>query len=226
MISQSFNESGEPTILFVMGLGNRVAGDNERWIIDRLTDAGYRVHAIQLPTEITDFEREYRVPVQRLHDERDPAVVLSHSLGGLVTAFLETSARQVYLSPWWQIYEAKVSSWERWLVPRLPIRARVLPVKTGREEIGEYLPDEAWERLPKRISPAFITEIYRAQQARPPISDTATVFVSLEDTIVSLRAIGAAVSPDRIYLYDGKHQLFSSRGRRAALDLVLAVLAE
>lgn len=226
MISRSFNESGEPTLLLVMGLGNRLEGQNERWMIDRLTDAGYRVHAIQLPTEIADFEREYRMPVQRSHDEHDPAVVVSHSLGGLVAAFLETPARQVYLSPWWQIYEAKVSAWERWLVPRLPVRARILPVKTRRDEIGEYLTDEAWERLPKRISPVFIAEIYRAQRRRPPIGEDAVVFVSPEDTIVSLRAIGAAVSSDRIRLFDGKHQLFSATGRKEASDKVLAVLAE
>lgn len=225
MDSRTYNEGGDPALLFVMGFGNRLDGANERWLIDRLTDAGYRVRAVQLPTNVTDFERGYRRPVQRIHDEEQPAVVLSHSLGGLVTAFLKTSAREVSLSPWWGIYEAKVSTWERWLVPRLPIRARVLPIKTRRAEIGERLPDSDWKRLPKRISPVFITEIYRAQERRPPIDDDAVVFVSAEETIVSLRAIGAAVSADRIRLFDGRHQLFSARGRQAAVEELLAVLA-
>lgn len=226
MDDRTFNESGEPTLLFVMGFGNRLDGASEGWLIDRLTDAGYRVHAIELSTDVTDFTEEYRVPVQRVHDEHEPAVVLSHSLGGLVTAFLDTTARTVYLSPWWGMYEAKVSSWERWLVPRLPLRSRVLPIKTRRDEIGEHLSDDGWRRLPKRISPRFITEVYRAQQARPPIDDDAVVFVSLEDTVVSLRAIGTTVSSDRIRLYDGGHQLFSARGRRAAVDEVVAVLPD
>lgn len=224
MDSRTFNESGEPTLLFVMGVGNRVDGTSEGWLIDRLTGAGYRVHAIRLSADIADFEREYCAPVQRAHDEHEPAGVVSHSLGGLVAAFLETSAREVYLSPWWGIYEGKVSDWERWLVPRLPTRARILPVKTRRDEIGEHLSDGAWAEIPKRISPVFITEIYRAQQARPPISEEATVFVSLEDTIISLRAIGAAVCSDRIRLYDGGHQLFSAEGREKAIEDVLAVL--
>lgn len=226
MDSQTFNRSGDPTLLFVMGFGNRVDDTTVGWLVDRLTDAGYRVHAVQLPTDITDFDREYRRPVQRIHDEQDPAAVLSHSLGGLVTAFLETAARTVYLSPWWGIYEAKVSSWERWLVPRLPIRARLLPIKTRRDEIGDLLSDEEWEQLPKRISPVFITEIYRAQQARPSISADAVVFVSLTDTIISLQTIGTAVSSSQIRLYDGGHQLFSAKDRHQAIDDVLAVLPE
>lgn len=226
MDSRTFNESGSPALLFVMGFGNRVDGATVRWLIDRLTSAGYRVHAIRLPIEITDFEQEYCRPIQRLHDEYDPAGVLGHSLGGLVTAFLDIPGRAVYLSPWWGIYEGKVASWERWLIPRLPIRARILPIKIRRDEIGEHLSDDEWEQLPKRISPVFITEIYRAQQAHPRISDDAVVFVSLADTIISLPAIGAAVSSSQIRLYDGGHQLFSATDRQATIDELLAVLPE
>ncbi|WP_458189774.1 alpha/beta fold hydrolase [Haladaptatus sp. NG-WS-4] len=225
MDTRTFNESGNPTILFVMGFGNRIDGDNEGWLIDRLTEAGYRVRALQLATNIADFEDEYRVPVQRVHDECEPAVVLSHSLGGLITAYLETHARTVYLSPWWGIYEGKVSTWERWIVPRLPISARILPTKTRRDEVGAHMPVDAWEHLPKRISPVFISEIYRAQQARPPISEDAVVFVSLKDTIISLQSVGTAVCTDQIRLYDGGHQLFSAKGRQEAIETLLTTLS-
>lgn len=224
MDSRTFNPSGSPTILFVMGFGNRLDGANEGWFIDRLTDAGYRVHAIELSTDIVDFEQEYRRPVQRVHDEVEPALVLSHSLGGLIAAYLETPAHAVYLSPWWGIYEGKISVWERWLVPRLPITARILPTKPRREEIGTHLSATDWNHIPNRVSPVFITEIYRAQQARPPISEDAVVFMSLEDTIISVRAVGAAVRTDQIHLYDGRHQLFSTRDRHEAVKTVLAVL--
>lgn len=224
MDSRTFNTSGSPTMLFVMGFGNRLAGANERWAIDRLTDAGYRVHAVELPTDIVDFEQAYRRPVQAIHDEVEPAVVLSHSLGGLVTAHLETPAHAVYLSPWWGIYEGKVSGWERWLVPRLPIEARILPSKTRREEVGAQLPAEDWDQVPKRLSPVFMTEIYRAQQTRPPLGEDAVVFVSLEDTIISLQAVGAAVGADQIHLYEGGHQLFSTNDRQEAIEAVLGVL--
>lgn len=224
MDSRTFNDSGSPTLLFVLGFGNRIDGTTVGWMIDRFIDAGYRIHAIQLPTEITDFEREYRRPVQRAHDEQEPAGVVGHSLGGLITAFLETTARVVYLSPWWGIYEAKVASWEQWLIPHLPIRTPILPIKTRRDEIGIHLSDEEWHRLPKRISPVCISEIYRAQQTRPPISEDAVVFVSLADTIISLKAIGTAVSSDQIHLYDGGHQLFSATDRQETTDEVVAVL--
>lgn len=97
MESRTFNESGMPTLLFILGIGNRIDGANVGWILDRLTTAGYRVHAIQLSTAITDFDQDYRVPIQQIHDEYEPAGVLSHSLGGLITAFLDTPARTVYL---------------------------------------------------------------------------------------------------------------------------------
>lgn len=226
MDSRTFNESGSPTLLFVMGFGNRLGDASVDWIIDRLTGAGYRVHALQLPTDVTDFDREYRRPVKRAHDEHDPAGVVSHSLGGLVAAFLESNATQVYLSPWWGIPESKVSAWEQWLVPRLPVRARVLPNKTHRDEVGEHLSDEEWEQLPDRLSPVYITEIYRAQRARPPIDSDAVVFVSLADTIVSLEAIGRAVCASQIRLYDGGHQLFAAKGRQEAMENVLAELPE
>lgn len=224
MERRTFNEAGEPTLLFIMGVGNRLDGASERWFIDRLATAGYRVHAIQLSVDITDFEREYRGPVQRVHDEEQPVSIVSHSLGGLVAAYLETTARQVYLSPWWGLYEGKVSPWERWLVPRLPIQARILPNKTRRDEIGEHLSESAWAAVPNRISPVFITEVYRAQEALPPIDADAVVFVSLEDTIISLRSIGEAVRAEQLRLYDGGHQLFSAESRESAVEDVLGVL--
>lgn len=224
MKRRTINESGEPAILFVLGFGERVDGDDVGWFADRLADAGYRVDLVELPTNGAVFERTYLDPVQRIHDEQDPTVVLGHSLGGLVAAFLETSARSVYLSPWWGLYEGKVSEWERWLVPKLPIRRPVLPTKTRPGELGEHLSPDDWAALPKRISPVFVTEVYRAQQALPPIDDDAVVFASLEDTIVSLQAIGAAVDPEQVHLYDGGHRLYSASGREDAIDELLAVL--
>lgn len=226
MDGRTFNESGSPTLLFVMGFGNRFEDASVTWFIDRLTDAGYRVHALELPTDITDFEREYRRPVQRAHDTADPAAVLSHSLGGLVAASLDTAAKPVYLSPWWGIYEGKVSGWQRWIIPRLPITARIIPVDTQREELGAHLSDAEWKRIPDRISPVYITEIYRAQQQLPPIGKDAVVFVSLSDTIVSPTAVGKAVSAAQIRLYDGGHQLFAAADREAAVADVLAELPE
>ena len=226
MKSAVFGEAEGDDLLFVMGWSNRLEGENERWFIDRLANEGYRVHVIQLPTDIADFDREYLRPVQRYHDAHEPSVVVGHSLGGLITAHLETDAARVYLAPWWGIYGLKHLRWQSWIVPRLPIRTKVIPTNASREEIGAYVTDEQWAALPKRISPVFITEVYRAQEERPPISDEDVVFCSLRDTIVSVNAIGEVATPDQIHLYDGGHELFSSASRRAATREVLAVLAE
>lgn len=226
MDSATFNEAGEDGLLFVMGWGNRLAGENERWFIDRLADDGYRVHAIELPTEVADLEREYLRPVQRYHDAHEPSAVVGHSLGGLVAAHLETDAPRVYLAPWWGLYGLKYLGWQSRIVPRLPIRARILPVRASRSEIGGRVTEEGWAALPKRISPVTVTEVHRAQEALTSINDEAVVFCSLRDTIVSLKAIGEVASRDQIRLYDGGHELFSSIDRRAATREVLAALAE
>jgi len=224
MESRTFNPDGAPTVLFVLGYGNRLAGASVRWAIDRVTEAGYRVHAVSLPIEGTDFEEAYREPVQSIHDEEDPDVLLGHSLGGLVGPYLRTEARPVYLSPWWGMYPGKVARWERWLIPKLPIRVPILPTKTSREEMGALLSGAEWEQVPKRLSPVFISEIYRAQRQRPPVDPDAAVFVTLSDTIIDLEAVGEAVGSDQIHLYDGAHQLFSSAGRAAAMDAVVSAL--
>lgn len=226
MDSAIFNESGREDLLFVMGWSNRLEGENERWFIDQLTDEDHRVHAIQLPTDVADFEREYLRPVQRYCDAHEPSAVVGHSLGGLVAAHLETNVSHVYLAPWWGIYGLKLLGWQSTVVPRLPIRARIIPTNASREEIGARITDEQWAALPKRVSPVFITEIHRAQQALPPIDDDAVVFCSLRDTIVSVNAIGEAVSSDQVRLYDGGHELFSSAARRTAAQEVLAALAD
>jgi pimeloyl-ACP methyl ester carboxylesterase len=225
MESRTVNGDGSPGVLFVMGFGNRLDGTDERWFIDRLAGAGYRVHAVALPTNGTDFEDDYRDPVQRYHDDTEPAAVLGHSLGGLVAAHLDGGAERVYLAPWWGLYGEKFLTWERWVIPRLPTAARLIPIRTEREEIGSLLPEADFSQLPRRISPAFITAVYRAQQRRPPV-EGATVFVSLRDTIVSLAAIGRAVDRDQVRLYDGAHQLFSSANRDRATERVLAALPD
>ncbi len=222
---QRFGDDGDPDLLFVMGFGDRADGANERWFAHRLAAAGFRVHAVQLPVSVTDFDRAYLHPLRAYHDEVAPEAVVGHSLGGLVAAHLETTARCVYLAPWWGLFGEKNLTWERWVVPRLPITTPLLSIRTERDEIGELVTDEQWARLPKRVSPAFVTTVYRAQQRRPPVGDESVVFVSLRDTVVSLRAIGEAVSTEQIRLYEGGHQLYASADRREATAAVLSALA-
>lgn len=224
MRSRTFNPDGNPTLFVVFGFGNHLDGTTERWFCDQLTAAGYRVRAVELPTGVTSFREAYWRPVQEAYAACDPDAVIGHSLGGLVTAFLEPTEPTVYLAPWWGIPDAKSAAWERWLIPRLPIETPILPIRTQREELGVHVTDAGWAALPPRISPVFITEILRAQQSRPAIDDDAVVFVSLEETVVSLAAIGAAVAPAQCRLYEGGHELFSARGRDAAVEDLLTVL--
>lgn len=220
---ETFGEGED--LLFIMGWGNKLDGENERWVIDRLVEAGYRVHAAQLPTNITDFETEYLQPTRQYRDSKalQLAPVLGHSTGGLVAPYLRPKAA-VYLSPWWQFYGLKLRETTLKLVTSLPTDRRLIPLDFERAELGGLVTQSQWEMLPDRVSPAFVREIWAGQKSMPAIDNGARVFCSLQDTIVGLDGIGERVDPTQVTLYDGKHELFSSAGREDHVEAVLEAL--
>jgi len=224
MRHRTFGEG--PPLAFLMGWGNRLDGENEQWFVDRLVDAGFAVQTFELPTDVADFHAEYVVPVRDALG--DPVAVVGHSTGGLVAAHLRVDAPRVYLSPWWGIFGEKLRHLQRAIVPRLPTRRRIVPVAidSDREEVGELLTDEAWRRTPKWVSPAFVRAILRGQDTLPPARENAVVFCSLRDTVVSLKAIGERFPPERIRLYDGGHELYSSTDRERHARRVVAALPD
>lgn len=209
-------------LLFLMGWGNRLDGDNERWFIDQFVDAGYRVHAAQLPTNIADFEREYLEPVREYRNGNalQLAPVLSHSTGGLISAYLRPDSA-VYCSPWWGFYGVKLRDTQLSLVSKLPTARPLIPIDFERSEVGGLVTEGQWADLPKRVSPAFIREIRDAQDAMPVPQDHARVFCSLRDTVVGIDAIGDAVDPEQVTLFDGGHEPFSSTDRDAITAQVI-----
>jgi hypothetical protein len=219
---ESFGD-GDRTLLFVLGFGNEPSHEHVRWLIDQLA-TDYTVHVGVLPIDMTDFEADYRRPVERYAARLDVDAVLSHSTGGLVTAHLPLDARRVYLSPWWGFYMEGLAPLLFPVVRRLPTGFRFLPRRTGPDS-GEDLKSGDTGIVPPWVSPAFIREIYSAQQALPEFRPGSTVFCSLTVSVVSVRAIGARAPADRIRLYDGGHEFFSSSGREDVLRDVRAALA-
>lgn len=220
---ESFGDGDD--VLFVMGWGNKLDGDNEQWFFDRLVAAGYQVHAAQIPTNITDFETEYLEPVREYRDANalQLAPVLSQSTGGLISAHLEPNAA-VYMSPWWQFYAPKLRATQLALASKVPTDRALIPLDFDRHELGSLVTEAQWEALPKRVSPTFIREVRAGQASMPTVNRDARVFCSLEDTVVGLEGIGRAVDPEQVTLYDGKHELFSSRGREETTDEVVDAL--
>lgn len=209
--------TGEP-VLVVLGLGNRLDGANERWFLRRLSRSGYRVTGVQLPTSATDFDRDLLGPVKAVHDTVAPSAVVGHSLGGLVLAHLETDTPQYYTSPWWGIPSAQRSGLLAWLIRRCPTRLPLVPVSISHTVVGGRMRLPAARSLPRRLAPAFLLAVERAQQERPPIPDTATVFYCPADDIVDVDAIEAAVDPEQVETFQGGHEIFSIAGRRQAVD--------
>lgn len=210
-------------LVFVLGWGNQPEHETVRWLIDRLVEAGYRVHAIEIPTTITDFDAEYRQPVAEYVATLSSYRLLTHSTGGLIGAFLSGPKTRVYLSPWWGMHEDQDGLLAR-LFARLPIARPLFPTGIDAEAIGTLASGEQLADAPDAVSPTFLREIRRAQAALPPFRPDSVVFFSPDDRVVSPTAIQARAPAENRVPYDGGHELFSSSDREAlATEVVDAV---
>jgi pimeloyl-ACP methyl ester carboxylesterase len=216
--TDTFGE-GAP-LVWVMGWGNTVTSRHERWFVDQLVGAGYRVHVVELPTNGTDFEGEYVRPVREYIQGLDDPAILAHSMGGLTVAHVQPDQRVVYLSPWWGSKPVPVVAR---LLFKIPTAAPIIPFSVDPSELGDLATAED-ATAPDRISPRWISTMRRAQDALPPIDDDAVVFYTPDDEVVSADAIEAHTTPDQRHTYDGGHELFSSAGREAYVEDVLAEL--
>ncbi|WP_262175362.1 alpha/beta hydrolase [Haloarcula laminariae] len=213
--------------LFVLGWGNRCRHDNVQWLVDRLARR-YRVHVAELPTHITDFEREWVAPLESYAADLDRFDLLGHSAGGLAAAHLDAdgAGNRVYLSPWWGSDYPLPDAVFR-AVTSLPISTPVLPFSDlGADALGALATDQQLADGPAAASPAFLRTVDRAQRRLPPAREDAVAFCTLTDAIVDPRAIGHRLPADRIRLYDGGHELFSSPARESLTGTVLDSLSE
>jgi len=212
--------------LFVLGWGNRCRHENVQWLVDRLAEQ-YRVHVAELPTHVTDVDAEWVAPLEAYAADLGSVALLGHSAGGLTGALMDVDGitRRVYLSPWWgSDYPVPDAVFEA--VTSLPVTRPFLPVgdlEAG--ALGEYATEQQVADSPETASPAFLRTVDRAQRRLPPARDDAVAFCTLTDAVVDPRAVGHRLPADRIRLYDGGHELFSSRDRSALVDTVLDALA-
>jgi len=214
-------EDGE-TLVFVMGWGNQAHHEPVRWLIDEFVDAGYRVHAIEIPTVVTDFRSEYVDPIQNYVDDLGEFRLVGHSTGGLIGPYIEGPTTRTYLSPWWGFPDDGGPLLD--LITKLPLDRPLLPAGTTREALGEYTTDRQLDEIPDKAAPSFLREARWGHEHRPPIDEDAVVFCSLRDEIVGVRAIGRAVPTSRIALYDGGHELFSAASRADHIDTLVSVV--
>ncbi|QFU81430.1 alpha/beta hydrolase [Natronorubrum aibiense] len=221
-----FGEDGNADLVFVMGWGNRWTHENVSWLIGTLTDAGYRVHAFELPTNIDDFKADWLEPIAEYVVDLEGYQLLGHSAGALVAQALDGADNHVYLSPWWGYSE----SYPKPLldaVSTLPTTFPCLPIgEMDRDALGEKATDHQLATMPRWVSPAFVRETRRAQSELLTIDHDAVVFCSLRDPVVSLAPIGERVPADHVVLYDGGHELFSSASRDRHVETLLAALED
>jgi len=220
-----FNEDGDEELVFVMGWGNRWTHENVSWLVGQLTEAGYRVHAFELPTNIDDFKADWLEPVAEYVRDLEEYQLLGHSAGALVAQAPDGADNHVYLGPWWGYGEGFPEPLLE-AVAKLPT---TFPCPVGdmdRTALGSKATDHQIATTPSWVSPAFVRETRRAQDELLTIDHDAVVFCSLRDPVVSLRAIGERVPAEHVVLYDGGHELFSSGSRERHVDTLLAALED
>lgn len=210
---------GDEDLLWVMGFGNRADSRHERWFVDRLAEAGYRVHAAELPTNSAAFEADYLDPVRSYRADLGDHALLCHSMGGLVTAHLQPDQPVVYLSPWWGSELPLALRPLLWL----PTSLRILPAGIEPEGLGELATAED-VTAPSRVSPAWLRTMLDAQASLPAIDEADVVFYSPEDPVVDTDAIREHAAEHQLRPYQGGHELFASADRERHVERVLAVL--
>ncbi|WP_199180617.1 alpha/beta hydrolase [Haloferax marisrubri] len=217
-------DPGDDDLLFVLGWGNKPGHRSVEWLLDRLTYEGYHVHAVELPTNGWEFERQYVNPVRAYAVDRDIDLVLSHSTGGLVAAHLDLAVRNVFLSPWWGMAASGLDRLLLPLVRRLPTTRPLVPSGISREDLGELKLAAELADGPANASPAFLRMIHGAQESLPPFNPDDVVFVSLSDRVVDVRAIGDRTPSANLVPYDGGHEFFASERRERTLSMVFDAL--
>ncbi|RQG87050.1 alpha/beta hydrolase [Natrarchaeobius halalkaliphilus] len=220
-----FNEDGDEELVFVMGWGNRWTHENVSWLLGKLTESGYRVHAFELPTNVEDFKADWLEPVAEYVLDLEGYQLLGHSAGALIGQALDGADNHVYLSPWWGYGSKFPDPMVLDAVATLPTTVPCLPVgELNETHLGERATDHQIATMPRWVSPAFVRETRHAHQELLTIDHDAVVFCSLRDPISDLRPIGERVPSEHVVLYDGGHELFSSARRDWYVDLVLDAL--
>jgi hypothetical protein len=212
-------------LLLLLGWGNEPEHDPVAWLLDRLTDADYHVHAVTIPTNVWDFDRQYLAPVADYAADRTFAGVVAHSTGGLIAAHLDVDARIVYCSPWWGTTpNPGVESFVMPLFLRLPTATPFFTVERDVSAIGDLKDPEEYEEGPSGVSPAFLRTILDAQSRLPTFDTDDVVFCTLTDEVVGVRAIGRHAPAANLRPYDGGHEFFASSGRENVFDDLVAAL--
>ena len=218
---------GERDLVFVLGWANEPEHANVRWLIDRLTGAGYRVHAIEIPRVVSDFDAEYLAPVSEYVRDLGEYRFLGHSTGGLIGAFLDDPEpiTRVYLSPWWGLHDDLRNPVVS-LLSMIPTCRTILPVDFDADMLGDLAPPEQVEDVPERVAPTFLREAKRAQSRLPPFDQNAVVFYNPEDLVVSVDAIRERAPESNAVIYEGGHELFNSSAREEHVDTLLSAIDE
>lgn len=213
-------------LLFALGWGNHPEHEPVDWLLDGLTDDGWRVHAVAFPENGSDFEADYCRPLERARDEIDPAVCAGHSLGGLTLAHCRGDDPRVYSAPFWGFGVSGVVSKLLPLVARIPSERRFIPLQNDPTAIGDLKPSGERSAADDGVSPVWLETIRRAQRSLPSFRTGSTVFCSLTDRVISTYAIGRRAPADRVHLYDGGHEFFASTGRVATMTKFCEALDE
>ncbi|WP_231754588.1 alpha/beta fold hydrolase [Halapricum sp. CBA1109] len=168
-----FGDDEDPSLLFVLGWGNRTHHEPVRWLIDHLSEE-FRVHTATLPVHVTDVQAEWVRPVERYAADLDSPALLGHSAGGLTAAHTDIDARtRTYLSPWWG-YPPATRGPHIDLVAKIPLDAKLLPSGINATALGAHATERQVEETPSRVSPRFLRATRAAHESVPEADEDAS----------------------------------------------------
>lgn len=228
MRTEPVGDPDDPDLVCVLGWGNGLDHANVRWLLETLATDSF-VHAIEIPTVVSSFEREYLDPVRERVESLEEYRFVGHSTGGLIGAYLRGThapSTRTYLSPWWGMSPESTGPLLD-AISRVPTRRSVVPTGTAdRDALGELATDRQLREGPSRAAPTFLREARRAQAGLGDVEPDpdAVAFCTLTDPVVDLRRVGDRVPAGRTVLYEGGHELFSSESRERHADTLRAVV--
>lgn len=216
-------DGGSKEMLFIHGYGGNLDQPGVRWTMERFKETGYTVTYVQLPTIISNFNKDILQPVQDVQSDLGPHVVVGFSLGGLTATYLDRSIKTVYLSPFWGIND-------RWGIKGLGgvlkilagFNAPSLKRRFDIEDAGPMAVEEDLLGIPERVDPRTIHEMHNAQVNMPEPDPEDVVFYCPKDAVISIKAIEGRIIEK--HTFRGGHMFYLSRDRKEIMKEVIRIL--
>ena len=207
-------------VAFIMGWGNTLNDPWLKWFKEMVAEENRSVLVIAIPCEYTSFNTVLN-DIKVLIEEHQCEILLSHSMGGLFSRFIDTECiiQRIFLSPFWKVPKRTLIlgsypisklliSLLRW------IKTPLLYRNFEDEDIGIIdLPKD----VPRNISPCTMHEVIKAQSNMPPLKNTDTIIYCPDDKVIDTSVCSGLT-------YAGGHFAFTVSERDVIFQMIVSII--